>query len=54
MPTSIVPNRNLTFTNNIWQELIKLQGTQLKMSTSYHPQTDRQIEAINKCLEIYL
>lgn len=42
MPTSIVSDRNPTFTNKFWHELFKLQGIQLQLSTSYHPQTDGQ------------
>ena len=42
MPHSIVSNWDPTFTSNIWQELFKLQGTQLHLSSAYHPQTDGQ------------
>jgi hypothetical protein len=38
MPHSIVSERDLAFTNNFWKELFKLQGTQLHLSTTYHPQ----------------
>jgi hypothetical protein len=54
LPHSIVYDRNLTFTNNFWQELFKLQVTQLHLITTYHPQTDGQTEVVNKCLETYL
>eukprot|EP00253_Pinus_taeda_P027829 PITA_27829 len=54
MPTSIVSDRDPIFTNNFWQELFKLQGTQLQLSTSYHPKTDGQTKAVKKCLDTYL
>jgi hypothetical protein len=37
MPHSIVSDRDPTFTNNFWQELFRLQSTQLKINTTYHP-----------------
>jgi hypothetical protein len=40
MPHSIVSDRDPTFTSNFWQELFKIQGTELHLSKAYHPQTD--------------
>jgi hypothetical protein len=37
MPHSIVSDHDPTFTSNFWQELFKLQGTQLHLSSAYHP-----------------
>jgi len=54
MPKSIVSDRDRVFTCNFWQQLCKLSGTTLAMSTAYHPQSDGQSEALNRCLEMYL
>ena len=37
MPSSIVSDRDATFTSKFWSELFKLQGTMLAMSIAYHP-----------------
>jgi hypothetical protein len=54
MPHSIVSDRDPTFTNNFWQELFRLQGTQLYLIISYHPQNNGQTKVFNKFSETYL
>jgi hypothetical protein len=54
MPYSIVSDRDPTFTKKNWQELFRLQGTQLHLNTTYHFQTYGQTKFFNKCLETYL
>ncbi|KAK3029414.1 hypothetical protein RJ639_039758 [Escallonia herrerae] len=54
MPQDIVSDRDSRFTENFWTELFKLFGSQLSMSSSYHPESDGQTEWFNSMLEEYL
>ncbi|KAK3041025.1 hypothetical protein RJ639_026737 [Escallonia herrerae] len=54
MPQDIVSDRDSRFTENFWTELFKLFGSQLSMSSSYHPESDGQTERFNSMLEEYL
>ena len=53
-PKSIISDRDKVFTGNVWQELMKLLGTGVQLSTAYHPESDGQSERLNQCLEQYL
>ncbi|GJV07967.1 putative reverse transcriptase domain-containing protein [Tanacetum coccineum] len=44
VPVSIISNRDSNFTSHFWKSLNEALGTQLDMSTAYHPQTDGQSE----------
>ncbi|GJS30474.1 reverse transcriptase domain-containing protein [Tanacetum coccineum] len=51
IPVSIISGRDSHFTSRVWQSLQKALGTQLNLSTAYHPQTDGQSERTIQTLE---
>ncbi|GKB96796.1 putative reverse transcriptase domain-containing protein [Tanacetum coccineum] len=51
MPTSIISDRDILFTLRFWKSLQEAMGTQLDMSTAYHPETDGQSERTIQTLE---
>jgi hypothetical protein len=51
MPLSIVSDRDVRFTSQVWEELHARLGIQLRRSTPQHPQTDGQTENANGVLE---
>nr|GEV90409.1 reverse transcriptase domain-containing protein [Tanacetum cinerariifolium] len=51
VPVSIISDRDNRFTLHFCKSLNKALGTQLDMSTSYHPQTDGQSERTIQTLE---
>ena len=48
---SIVSNRDLRFTACFWESFQQAMGTQLMMSTAFHPQMDSQLERTIQTLE---
>ena len=51
VPVSIVSDRDSRFTAHFWKSFQKAIGTQLMMSTAFHPQTNGQSEMTIHVLE---
>ena len=44
MPKSLVSDRDSRITSHFWRELSRVLGSEVKLSTAYHPQSDGQSE----------
>ncbi|GJV87977.1 putative reverse transcriptase domain-containing protein [Tanacetum coccineum] len=51
IPVSIICGRDGRFTSNFWKSFQKALGTDISMSTAYHPETDGQSERTIQTLE---
>ncbi|GJX43741.1 putative reverse transcriptase domain-containing protein [Tanacetum coccineum] len=51
VPVSIISDRDPRFASRFWRSLQKSLGTNLDMSTAYHPETDGQSERTIQTLE---
>ena len=47
----VVSDRHSKFTSDFWRHVFKRLGTDMHMSSGYHPQTDGQTERMNRTLE---
>jgi len=54
LPESVVSDRGPQFAAELTKELNRMLGIRTKLSTAFHPQTDRQTERMNQELEQYL
>jgi hypothetical protein len=54
VPQSMVSDRDPVFTSVFWQELMRLIGAKIHMTSAFHPQSDGQTEAANKVITMYL
>lgn len=46
----IISDRDVLFTSAFWTRLNQLIGTELKMSSAYHPETDGSTERANRTI----
>ena len=51
---SVISDQGPRFAAGLMKKLNKMLGIKKKLSTTFHPQTDRQIERMNQKLEQYL
>ena len=51
LPTGIVLDRGPQFASQVMKDICKRLGIQPRLSTAYHPQTDGQMERINRDLQ---
>ena len=51
MPSEIISDRDCKFVSEFWTTLFKICGTEIKLSTAYHPKIDGQTKQTNRTLK---
>jgi hypothetical protein len=51
LPIKIISDRDPRFSGEFWKNLFQMTGTEVALSTAYHPQSDGQTERANRTLE---
>ena len=54
LPDSIISDHGAIFTSKFWSSLCYFLGIKRRLSTAFHPQTDRPTEQQNSTIEAYL
>ena len=54
IPKAIISDRDRKFVSDLWTSIFKRLGTELLVTTAYHPQSDGQSERTNQTIEIAL
>ena len=54
LPDEIISDRGPQFISTFWKCLFQTLGTSTKISTAFHPETDKQKKRLNQNLEQYL
>ena len=54
LPESVISNKGPQFAAELMRELNKMLEIETRLSTVFHPQTDRQMEQMNQELKQYL
>ena len=50
LPQTIILDREISFLSTFWSSIWSLMDTKITKSTSFHPQTDGQIEVVNQMI----
>lgn len=53
-PEEIISDRGSQFSSEFWTEFWSMLGTGVKLSSSYHPETDGQTERVNGVINQYV
>ncbi len=54
LPEEIVSDRGPQFASKFWRRLFEFLGVDIRLSSTFHPETDGQTERTNQTLEQYL